>query len=414
MRTIILTLSATLFGCTGDPCVLDAPRVVSVSSDGAPSNEGVRGLAVSADGCRVVFESWSTNLVSGAVQEHANVYLHDVRTGTTELVGARPTDDGTSAETVRPRISADGRHVVFESGAPNLVEGDTNRGIDAFVLDVDSGETRRISVDGKGGEIQSFAAGTYPDISADGAWVSFYTNAMLPTTGRRGTHIRRIDGSGLMAVWPEDPGYVDTVRLSGDGRIVVYNQTHSTDLPSRPHVLDTTTGEHRAVLSDDLWPGKGLAIADIDDAGARLLIGLPADPSVPESHGLAVVDIATGEVVWEGGSRLHGFHASGLGSGYSASLSGDGTTIAFGAKSFGVSGDADDDYADVYVVDIASGLVQRIGDPAGDLPRDGDTVGGDLASHVVLVKSTSSHLLGPQPPNELGWRPAQAVLLPRP
>jgi hypothetical protein len=45
-----------------------------------------------------------------------------------------------------PAISADGRFVVFASGASNLVAGDTNNADDVFVRDRRAQVTRRISV----------------------------------------------------------------------------------------------------------------------------------------------------------------------------------------------------------------------------------------------------------------------------
>jgi Tol biopolymer transport system component len=59
--------------------------------------------------------------------------------------------DGGSAD---PSVSADGRFVAFTSWAGNLVEGDTNGVNDVFVRDMQTGETRRVSVDSAGGEAE--------------------------------------------------------------------------------------------------------------------------------------------------------------------------------------------------------------------------------------------------------------------
>jgi hypothetical protein len=48
-----------------------------------------------------------------------------------------------------PAISADGRFVAFESGASNLVAGDTNGLGDVFVHDLATGVTERVSVGSK-------------------------------------------------------------------------------------------------------------------------------------------------------------------------------------------------------------------------------------------------------------------------
>ena len=49
-----------------------------------------------------------------------------------------------------PSITADGRFVAFESGATNLVPGDTNGEDDIFVHDLQTGETTRVSVSSTG------------------------------------------------------------------------------------------------------------------------------------------------------------------------------------------------------------------------------------------------------------------------
>ena len=83
-----------------------------------------------SDGRFVAFESYASNLVPNSEFHHPNVFVHDRRTGTTELVSAAA--DGSTAGGKQVSISADGRYVAFTSGASNLVPGDTNSGEDPF------------------------------------------------------------------------------------------------------------------------------------------------------------------------------------------------------------------------------------------------------------------------------------------
>ena len=82
-----------------------------------------------------------------------------------------------------PAISADGRYVAFESGASNLVPGDTNHRDDVFVRDLRSGTTRRVSVaaDGSPGQRRQLCA---PAISADGRYVAFVSLRVEPGARR--------------------------------------------------------------------------------------------------------------------------------------------------------------------------------------------------------------------------------------
>ena len=89
-----------------------------------------------------------------------------------------------------PSISADGRCVAFESDATNLVPGDTNGCGDVFVLDRQTGAIERVSVDstGAGGD----SASSLPSISADGRFVVFNSRAtnLVPGDGNRRGHLR--------------------------------------------------------------------------------------------------------------------------------------------------------------------------------------------------------------------------------
>src|SRR3972149_8262041 len=70
-----------------------------------------------------------------------------------------------------PSITPDGRYVVFESDASNLVSGDTNGRRDIFLYDKNNNSLRRVSV-GDGGE-QGDAGSAYATITPDGQYVSF-------------------------------------------------------------------------------------------------------------------------------------------------------------------------------------------------------------------------------------------------
>ena len=86
--------------------------------------------------------------------------------------------NGSSAS---PSISADGRYVTFYSNASNLVSGDTNNAPDIFVYDTVANTTRRVSVDSNG--TQGNNTSTSPSISADGSRVAFYSEASNLVSG---------------------------------------------------------------------------------------------------------------------------------------------------------------------------------------------------------------------------------------
>ncbi|MFO0982751.1 MAG: hypothetical protein U1E76_13635, partial [Planctomycetota bacterium] len=123
----------------------------SVSSSGDQGNAGGREPSISADGRFVAFTSDSTNLVPGDVNSRADIFVHDLMNGTTELVSVDSSGAAANDYSMLPAISGDGQLVSFSSNATNLVPGDTNGRLDVFAHDRITGATERISV-GSAGE----------------------------------------------------------------------------------------------------------------------------------------------------------------------------------------------------------------------------------------------------------------------
>jgi hypothetical protein len=148
---------------------------VSVSSSGMEANKWSGANSISGDGRFVAFSSDANNLVIGDYDSNTDIFLHDTHTGATTLVsvssgGAKGNDYSDS-----PSIVANGRFVVFQSYASNLVAGDTNGTLDIFLRDTQNGETTRLSVASDGAEANRPSYVSY--ISGDGRYVSFKSEA---------------------------------------------------------------------------------------------------------------------------------------------------------------------------------------------------------------------------------------------
>jgi Tol biopolymer transport system component len=155
---------------------------VSVSSGGIQSNAPLYlQSSISADGRFVVFNCRATNLVALDTNSEDDVFVHDRQTGMTDLVsistGGVQGDERSNAAT----ISADGRFVTFDSVASNLVAGDTNDARDVFVRDRLLGTTERISV--STGGMQAGPESQWPTITPDGRFVAFWSSASNLVTG---------------------------------------------------------------------------------------------------------------------------------------------------------------------------------------------------------------------------------------
>jgi len=120
---------------------------ISLASDGTEGNGGSFpfGFSMSADGRFVPFTSGASNLVAGDTNAAFDVFLRDRDSDGNEIF-----DETGGVATVRvsvavdcaegnagggaSSISADGRFVVFDSTASNLVANDTNGAIDVFIV----------------------------------------------------------------------------------------------------------------------------------------------------------------------------------------------------------------------------------------------------------------------------------------
>jgi Tol biopolymer transport system component len=89
---------------------------------------------ISRDGNRIAFRSAASNLVEGDTNGLPDIFVHDRFRRTTRLLSRHPVA-GASANgaSSRPRMSANGGRVAFESTASNLVPEDHNQESDVFV-----------------------------------------------------------------------------------------------------------------------------------------------------------------------------------------------------------------------------------------------------------------------------------------
>jgi len=159
----------------------DTTTRLSVSSAGTQGNDSSLAPSISADGRYVVFESDASNLVPGDTNGRYDIFLRDRQTGTTTRLNVSSTGTQGNGVSGRPSISADGRYVAFNSDASNLVPGDTNGRNDIFLRDRQTGTTTRLSVSSTG--VQGDGHSYDPFISADGRYVAFNSHATTLVPG---------------------------------------------------------------------------------------------------------------------------------------------------------------------------------------------------------------------------------------
>ena len=138
-----------------------------------------RGTEISGDGRFVAFVSDADNLSPEDNDADDNVFVRDLVAGTTTLV-SRASGAGGAAADARAHdagISADGRYVVFRSGADNLSPDDDNGVNNVFVRDLVASTTTLISRRAGAGGAPANAGSSNPSISGDGNRVAFASGA---------------------------------------------------------------------------------------------------------------------------------------------------------------------------------------------------------------------------------------------
>lgn len=295
--------------------VAGTTTIVSVNRSGAAAGIGLLSApAVSADGRFVAFQSDAADLVANDPQraggnQDADVFVRDVAAGTTTLVSINRAGTASGNAPSRfPAISADGRYVVFESYATDLVANDSNLYRDVYVRDRAAGVTVLVSVN-RAGATSSNPSNTVgaPAISADGRYVAFASAASDLVTGdangRTDVFLRDLKARATTLVSRNSTGTgggngdSQNPVISADGRFVAFQSlatdlTGASDSNGRPDVFVRDVQRGVTVLASS--NAAGTASANDGSAAAAL----SADGQV------VAFQSAAGDLVTEDTNRL--------------------------------------------------------------------------------------------------------------
>jgi hypothetical protein len=188
---------------------------VSVASNGTQADGQSSQAAVSDDGRFIAFSSLASNLGNQAPSEFClppscrDIFVRDRDTDedgvfdepgevATQLVSLNATSTQAQGHSHFPDISADGRYITYYSSADNLVSGDSNNVDDIFLYDMEDGQTERISLTHLSS--QSNSGSFLPSLSDDGTLISFFATASNlvdgDTNGKRDVFV--VDSSAII------------------------------------------------------------------------------------------------------------------------------------------------------------------------------------------------------------------------
>src|SRR3954451_2098424 len=209
---VLLSLAATSVLALMTSVAYADPSInlVSVSTSGEQGN-GQSFLSDSTpDGRYIVFESYASNLISGDNNNGTDIFLRDTGAGTTDLISANAMGNSGNESSRTPVISEDGRYIAFMSRATDLVS-QTTHGMNAFVYDRTDDTYTLVSVNNMGVPANDGTRyGATIDMTPDGRYVAFTSQAAnlskKDTTTSSDVYIRHLQ---------QEVTHLVSVRLNG-------------------------------------------------------------------------------------------------------------------------------------------------------------------------------------------------------
>lgn len=125
---------------------------LSVSSTGGEANGDSSKVQLNTTGTHATFSSKATNLASDDSNGFEDIFMHNLVTSSTVRASTNSEGGQANNASYNASVTDDGRYVVFESTATNLVPGDSNSVSDVFVEDFQTGIVRLVS-ESKSGQI---------------------------------------------------------------------------------------------------------------------------------------------------------------------------------------------------------------------------------------------------------------------
>ena len=336
-------------------------------SEGGPQAAGGSGFinphALSSDGRFITFTS-SSPLMGVDTNGTYDVYVRDRHNGFLSRASVSSAGIQANGPSLYASMSADGRHVAFQSCATNLDPADTNGQCDVFVHDRQTGATSVVNI-GPNGQRGNFA-GISIRLSGDGRFIVF-TDAFPGFSSGAYLRDRDPDANGVF----DEPGLSTTVNINVteldgqfmgggidvainfDGSMIAYtsytNDENWNNLGPRLYLYDRINDT--TVRVDRPLPSGGDIEAyshDPDFSDNGLLVFATNIPNLvigdlDAQHDIFVYDIATTQR-----TRLELTHANApdLNYVYGPTISADGRYVAFTGED-GV----DTGLYDIYAID---------------------------------------------------------------
>ena len=336
--------------------------LVSVSSEGIQGNNFSSNSSISADGRYVTFSSGANNLIDNDTNNQIDIFVRDLETGSTTLVSTSSTGIPSNGGSFIPDISADGRYVAFVSDANNLVDNDTNNETDVFVKDLETGIITLVSTSSTG--IQTNVSSGVTDISADGRYIVFNS---------RGQNLAsNINPASISNVFVKDLE-TNTTTLVSSSSIEVGGNSFS----------------YGGSISPD---GRYVAFS----SRANNLV----DNDTNNATDIFVKDLETGVVTLVSTSSI-GIQGND-GTGSFAYMTPDSRYIAFQSNANNLVNNDTNNETDVFVKDLETGIITLVSTSSTGVQGNSFSYGGSISAdgRYVTFRSDANNLVDNDTNNE--------------
>ena len=375
------------------------------SSQGLPSDGPNEDPSVSANGRFVAWVSRATNLVSGDTNTSPDVVLLDRESGQLELVSRTSQGVAANSSSFHPRLSADGRLLVFATNAVDMAGGG-GRGV--WLYDRVQGTHTRIS--------STAVVGTdaEPCISTSGRWIAYVTVAsLLPQDTNAAADVYRYDRvTGATDLVTRDANGVQTAwgcsqpTISADGRFVALQARPNdgawgAEFATSTHVWvkDMQTGSLEAAsTTPNGEPANSTCRDPHMSADGRWVAFLTGSSNLITTAGVqqvAVKDRLTGQVVL---ASANNGGAPGDNYSWDPFIGPDGRYVGFRSASTNLPGGFTQGYYNIWMrdlVDQTTFLVSRSSASTGQVRGDRDSVDGaaSVSGRYVAFSSDATNLV---------------------
>jgi Ca2+-binding RTX toxin-like protein len=355
---------------------------------------------MSADGRYVVFISNTNDFIAGDPDDNGGIFLRDLATGAVTRVssfggeGPNPYESG-----FEPKLSADGRYVVFGTGSLNDV---------IRRVELQTGEVTLVSTTQNGGDVWSTFK---PNISANGQYVVFESHdpriAAGDTNSDADIFRKDLSTGEIKLVSAAQSGAAANrgsfdASMSDDGRFVLFYSL-ATDLGAGDNAFTSDvfrknlgTGEIICASVDANGVRMNEVLGATLSADGRYMLFLSTAGNLVENdknnlRDVFLKNLETGSIT-RVSTSFHGIESNG--DSYDAQLSADGRYVVFSSRASNLVENDTNGKSDIFRKDLTTGEIVRI-----SVSTDGSVSNNDSSSarisadgKFVVFQSRASNL----------------------